>query len=172
MGDSSLTPYTSWADYAAAPQAPGIARQLHRRLRHALADHRRNHARRASAPPLPLSCSGSSHCPMAELSPRRRTASISCTAPAAWASSSRRRRVAHTCDDVTTTGLDAVDLWVGGLAEAIMPLRQHAGPRPSSFVFETQLENLQNGDRFYYLDRTAGTALRHRARERTRSPNW
>ena len=24
------------------------------------------------------------------------------------------------------------------------------------FVFETQLENLQNGDRFYYLDRTAG----------------
>ena len=25
-----------------------------------------------------------------------------------------------------------------------------------NFVFETQLENLQNGDRFYYLSRTAG----------------
>ena len=25
-----------------------------------------------------------------------------------------------------------------------------------NFVFETQLEKLQNGDRFYYLDRTAG----------------
>ena len=25
-----------------------------------------------------------------------------------------------------------------------------------NFVFETQLEKLQNGDRFYYLERTAG----------------
>ena len=34
-----------------------------------------------------------------------------------------------------------------------------------NFVFENQLEALQNGDRFYYLSRTAGLQLRHRARE-------
>ena len=41
-----------------------------------------------------------------------------------------------------------------------------------NFVFETQLENLQNADRFYYLSRTAGMQLRHRARATTRSPSW
>ena len=34
-GDSWLKPYTSWADSGAAPEASGIADQLHRRLRHA-----------------------------------------------------------------------------------------------------------------------------------------
>ena len=28
-----------------------------------------------------------------------------------------------------------------------------------NFVFETQMENLQNGDRFYYLSRTQGMNL-------------
>ena len=32
-----------------------------------------------------------------------------------------------------------------------------------NFVFETQLEALQNADRFYYLSRTAGLELRHGA---------
>src|SRR5262249_24666989 len=58
-------------------------------------------------------------------------------------------------DGVTTTGLGSIDLWVGGLAEAITPFGSMLGPT-FQFVFETQLENLQNGDRFYYLDRTAG----------------
>ena len=34
-----------------------------------------------------------------------------------------------------------------------------------NFVFETQLENLQNGDRFYYLAPHRGTELPHRAGE-------
>ena len=34
-----------------------------------------------------------------------------------------------------------------------------------NFVFETQLEKLQDGDRFYYLERTAGPELPHRAGE-------
>ncbi|MOA13929.1 hypothetical protein D3C78_1339980 [compost metagenome] len=48
----------------------------------------------------------------------------------------------------TITGLDAVDFWIGGLAEAKMPFGGMLGSS-FNFVFETQLEALQNGDRFY-----------------------
>jgi Ca2+-binding RTX toxin-like protein len=58
-------------------------------------------------------------------------------------------------DGVTTTGLDDVDLWIGGLAEKQMPFGGLLGST-FNFVFETQLEKLQDGDRFYYLSRTAG----------------
>ncbi|MGB3210386.1 MAG: peroxidase family protein [Desulforhopalus sp.] len=53
------------------------------------------------------------------------------------------------------TGLNLIDFWVGGLAEAIMPFGGMLGST-FNFVFETQMEALQNGDRFYYLERTAG----------------
>ncbi|MFC5696155.1 peroxidase family protein, partial [Pseudomonas sp. GCM10022186] len=56
---------------------------------------------------------------------------------------------------VTTTGLDAVDFWIGGLAEKQMPFGGLLGST-FNFVFETQLEALQNGDRLYYLARLAG----------------
>ncbi|MGH9021583.1 MAG: peroxidase family protein, partial [Acidimicrobiia bacterium] len=56
---------------------------------------------------------------------------------------------------VTTTGVDDIDLWVGGLAEKQMAFGGLLGST-FNFVFETQMENLQNGDRFYYLSRTAG----------------
>ena len=52
-------------------------------------------------------------------------------------------------------GLDAIDLWIGGLAEKQMPFGGLLGST-FNFVFETQMERLQNGDRFYYLARTAG----------------
>ena len=74
------------------------------------------------------------------------TASTSSTAPASTPT---------TCDGVTTTGVDAIDFWIGGLAEEQMPFGGLLGST-FNFVFETQLENLQNGDRFYYLSRTAG----------------
>src|SRR5262249_28960297 len=58
------------------------------------------------------------------------------------------------CSDATC-GLDNVDFWVGGLAE-----RQAAfgGLLGSTFnyVFEAQLEHLQDFDRFYYLQRLDG----------------
>ena len=59
---------------------------------------------------------------------------------------------------VTTTGLDNVDLWVGGLAEVT---NLNGGLLGSTFnyVFQTSLENLQDGDRFYYLARTPGMNL-------------
>ena len=56
---------------------------------------------------------------------------------------------------MTTTGVDAIDLWIGGLAEKQMPFGGLLGST-FNFVFETQMEALQNGDRFYYLTRTAG----------------
>jgi beta-lactam-binding protein with PASTA domain len=56
-------------------------------------------------------------------------------------------------------GLDNIDFWVGGLAE-----RQAAfgGLLGSTFnyVFESQLEHLQDFDRFYYLQRTDGINFR------------
>jgi hypothetical protein len=56
------------------------------------------------------------------------------------------------------TGLNLIDLWIGGLAEKVMPF---GGMLGSTFnaIFEAQLENLQDGDRFYYLTRTQGQNL-------------
>src|SRR5262245_60934048 len=62
---------------------------------------------------------------------------------------------ASLANGVTTTGLDDVDLWIGGLAEQTMPFGGMLGST-FNFVFENQLENLQNGDRLYYLARLAG----------------
>ncbi|MBB3302951.1 Ca2+-binding RTX toxin-like protein [Rhizobium sp. BK077] len=55
-------------------------------------------------------------------------------------------------------GLNDVDLWIGGLAEE---LNEFGGMLGSTFnfVFEYQMEHLQNGDRLYYLSRTQGLNL-------------
>src|SRR5262249_58929638 len=58
-------------------------------------------------------------------------------------------------DGVTITGIGNVDFWIGGLAEKITPFGGMLGPT-FNFVFENQMEKLQDGDRFYYLERTAG----------------
>ena len=62
-------------------------------------------------------------------------------------------------DPAATSGLDDVDYWVGGLAERQAAFGGLLGTT-FNFVFETQLENLQNGDRFYYLQRLDGVAFR------------
>ena len=53
------------------------------------------------------------------------------------------------------SGLNNIDLWIGGLAERNMPF---GGMLGSTFtaIFEAQMEALQFGDRFYYLSRTQG----------------
>lgn len=56
------------------------------------------------------------------------------------------------------TGLNKVEFWIGGLAEAIMPFGGMLGST-FAYVFEAQMENLQNADRFYYLTRTQGMNL-------------
>ncbi|UUZ65406.1 hypothetical protein LP417_13255 [Polaromonas sp. P1-6] len=63
---------------------------------------------------------------------------------------------ASLANGVTITGVDAIDLWIGGLAEEKMPFGGMLGST-FNFVFETQMEALQNGDRLYYLHRLVGT---------------
>ncbi|MEQ1816954.1 MAG: peroxidase family protein [Nitrosomonas sp.] len=53
------------------------------------------------------------------------------------------------------TGLDDVDFWIGGLAENQALFGGLLGST-FNFVFETQMESLQDADRLYYLSRTAG----------------
>jgi len=57
------------------------------------------------------------------------------------------------------TGLEDVDLWVGGLAEITNLFGGMLGST-FNYVFQTQMEKLQDGDRLYYLARTPGMNLR------------
>jgi len=59
---------------------------------------------------------------------------------------------------LSTTGLENVDLWIGGLAESPTPFGGMLGGT-FDYVFKKQIENLQEGDRLYYLSRTAGMNL-------------
>jgi len=59
----------------------------------------------------------------------------------------------------SVTGLDQVDLWVGGLAEVTNLFGGLLGST-FNYVFELQLTMLQDGDRLYYLSRTPGMNLR------------
>src|SRR5262249_32609366 len=52
-----------------------------------------------------------------------------------------------------------VDLWVGGLAEVTNLFGGMLGST-FNYVFQNQLEKLQDGDRLYYLARTPGLNLR------------
>ena len=58
-----------------------------------------------------------------------------------------------------TSGLDNVDLWIGGLAE-ITNIGGGLLGSTFNYVFERQLTDLQDGDRLYYLSRTSGMNLR------------
>ncbi|MCU1431233.1 MAG: hypothetical protein JWP95_338 [Actinotalea sp.] len=58
------------------------------------------------------------------------------------------------------SGLNDVDFWIGGLAEDGLVFGGLLGSS-FNFVFEQQLEHLQNADRFYYLTRTQGLNLMH-----------
>jgi Ca2+-binding RTX toxin-like protein len=66
---------------------------------------------------------------------------------------------ANDANGTSTTGVDDIDLWVGGLAEVTNLFGGLLGST-FNYVFQTQLEKLQDGDRFYYLNRTPGMNLR------------
>ena len=81
----------------------------------------------------------------------------------AWANNKADPRALHDSTGAqaqwgtgSITGLDNVDMWIGGLAEQI---NLFGGVLGSTFeyVFRTQLEALQDGDRLYYLPRIEGT---------------
>lgn len=58
------------------------------------------------------------------------------------------------------TGVNDIDFWMGGMAEKPFVFGGMLGTT-FNVVFEQQLENLQNGDRFYYLTRNLGNSLFH-----------
>ncbi|MBP2414052.1 putative cell wall-binding protein/Ca2+-binding RTX toxin-like protein [Arthrobacter stackebrandtii] len=58
------------------------------------------------------------------------------------------------------TGVNDIDLWMGGMAEKPYIFGGMLGST-FNYVFEQQLEDLQNGDRFYYLTRNLGNTLFH-----------
>ncbi len=60
--------------------------------------------------------------------------------------------------DAKLGGLNNVDFWIGGLAEKKIAFSGLLGTT-FNFVFEVQMEKLQDGDRFYYLSRTQGMNL-------------
>jgi Ca2+-binding RTX toxin-like protein len=136
-GDSQLKPYTSWVDFAGyVKHEASVINFIAAYGKHAsitgattLAD------KRAAALNIVVGGPGA---------PADAIDFLNGTG--AWASGP---------NGVTTTGLDDVDFWIGGLAEEKMPFGGMLGST-FNFVFETQLENLQNGDRFYYLARLAG----------------
>ena len=81
----------------------------------------------------------------------------------AWANNKADARALHDSTGAqakwgtgSITGLDNVDMWIGGLAEKI---NLFGGVLGSTFeyVFRTQMEALQDGDRLYYLPRIEGT---------------
>jgi len=55
----------------------------------------------------------------------------------------------------SVTGLDSVDMWIGGLAEK-QALNGTLLGTTFELIFRVQLENLQDGDRLYYLPRIEG----------------
>jgi len=61
-------------------------------------------------------------------------------------------------NDLKLGGLNNVDFWIGGLAEKKIAFGGQLGTT-FNFVFEVQMEKLQDGDRFYYLSRTQGMNL-------------
>ena len=63
------------------------------------------------------------------------------------------------------TGVDNIDMWIGGLAEK---QSLFGGVLGSTFeyVFRTQMEALQDADRLYYLPRIEGMSTT-RSRSRT-----
>ncbi|HXV77944.1 MAG TPA: peroxidase family protein, partial [Candidatus Polarisedimenticolaceae bacterium] len=136
-GDTQLRPYESWVDFGLAIKHPEslvnfiAAYGLHPSILDAttLAD------KRAAALAI---ITGGVDAPLDSIEFLNSTG--------IWASAP---------DGVTTTGLDNVDFWIGGLAEKQMPFGGVLGST-FNFVFETQLEKLQDGDRFYYLSRTLG----------------
>lgn len=135
-GDSQLRPYTSWADFTLNVRNPAsvvnfiAAYGTHETIVNAAT----TAAKREAATLLVMGGDGE---PLDRIDFLNSTGS--------WASGA---------DGVTITGLDDIDFWIGGLAEKQTPFGGLLGST-FNFVFETQMELLQDQDRFYYLARTA-----------------
>ena len=137
-GDSQLKPYTSWIDFSQHLRHPEVADQLHRRLRDAwpITGQTTMDGKRAAAFAIVHRRGGQLSNGATIQPPVDRLAFLQ-----------RPGGGPH--------GVNDIDFWIGGLAEKQMPFGGLLGST-FNYVFENQLEKLQNGDRFYYLERTAG----------------
>lgn len=133
LGDSQLAPYTSWSDFALNMQNPAsLVNFIAAYGTHATVTAETTvEGKRDAAMALVFG---------GEDAPADRMDFLNATG--AYANSE-------------LGGLQNIDLWVGGLAEKKMPFGGMLGTT-FAFVFELQMENLQDGDRFYYLSRTQG----------------
>ncbi|RJG09214.1 heme peroxidase [Pseudomonas cavernicola] len=134
-GDSQLKPYVSWVDFALNIKNPAsIINFIAAYGQHqSILDADTLAAKRAAATLLVTGGIGE---------PADRVAFLNSTGT--WTAAN--------------SGLNSVDFWIGGLAEEKMPFGGMLGST-FNFVFEAQLENLQSGDRYYYLSRLQGTNL-------------
>ena len=150
--DGQLAPYTSWSDFGQHLKHPEslvnfvAAYGLHPTITGATTLAGKRAAARAIVDPRPADTTVTPNIP-ADVQPGDAAEFMFGTG--AWADA----------NGSTTTGLDDVDLWVGGLAEITNLFGGLLGST-FNYVFETQLENLQDGDRLYYLARTPGLNLR------------
>jgi Ca2+-binding RTX toxin-like protein len=129
-GDAQLAPYTSWVDFAA-------------HLKHE--ESVINFIAAYGTHPSITSAATTAD---------KRTAALAIVTGEGFAGTAEER-LAFLNGPAVSTGVDDIDLWIGGLAEKQMPFGGLLGST-FNFVFETQLEKLQDGDRFYYLERTGG----------------
>ena len=156
-GDAQLTPYTSWADFAPHLKNPAsiinfiAAYGLH----DSITSETTLEGKRAAATLMvmgdfDLNGDGNINDDPTLVGPGYRLETAAAdridflTGRGAW--------------NAETSGLNKVDFWIGGLAEAKLEFGGMLGPT-FNFVFESQMESLQNGDRFYYLSRTQGLNL-------------
>jgi hypothetical protein len=145
-GDGALVPYSSWLDFQfSMKHVESLANYIAAYGTHPSVLAATSVAGKREAGEL-LAYGASSTNPLA-VAPADRMDFLFSTG--AWASGP---------DGVTTTGVDGIDLWMGGLGEQIAPFGGLLGST-FNYIFEVQLENLQNADRFYYLERLDGLNL-------------
>ncbi|WP_242652840.1 peroxidase family protein [Intrasporangium flavum] len=153
--DGQLTPYTSWSDYGQHLKHPEslinfvAAYGTHDTITSATTLKARRDAARAIVDPRPAVIDPTTGAIITPADVQPADAADFMFGTGAWADANGR----------TTTGLDDVDLWVGGLAEVTNLFGGLLGST-FNYVFQTQLEKLQDGDRLYYLARTPGMNLR------------
>ncbi len=143
--DGQLTPYGSWTVFGLALRHPeslvnfvAAYGQHPTVLAATTTTAKRNAARSIVAPVFGDTIPGDA----AEF--MNSTNAPGCLAPTCWAND--------------PTGLDDVDLWIGGLAENSVAFGGLLGPT-FNYVFTFQLNALQDSDRFYYLARLPGMNL-------------
>jgi len=162
-GENQLKPYTSWNDFASAMKHPEslvnfiAAYGTHGSITSAVTMVDKRAAAQA------LVTKGTIGAGFNPADPTSVDAFNYLNSQGAWANNKADPRALHDSTGAqaqwgtgSITGLDNVDMWIGGLAEQI---NLFGGVLGSTFeyVFRTQLEALQDGDRLYYLPRIEGT---------------